>query len=97
MMKVGYCIDAAGPSKARAAAWAGLSVLVAGAAPREPAVDAVVRVKLWMALFGIVILGIGLIFAVILGAGAVRRRARERYTSPGAVDRPRNTPPAGQR
>lgn len=97
MIKVGCCVDAAGSHKARAAAWIGLSLLMAGAAPREPGIDAVVRVKLLMSLFGIVVLGIGLIVAVILGAGAVRRRARERYVSPRAIERPRNTPPAGQR
>lgn len=85
-------VDGRGPVKAHAVAWAGLSLLLAGAAPREPAVDAVLRIKLWMALFGIVILGIGLIFAVILGAGAVRRRARERYVPPSAVEQRRNTP-----
>ena len=82
---------------ARAAVWAGLLILLAGAAPREPAIDPVLRVKLWMALFGIVSLGIGLIFAVILGAGAVRRRARERYSPPSAADQHRHTPPAGKR
>lgn len=78
------------------AVWAGLLTLMAGAAPREPAIDPVLRIKLWMALFGIIILGIGLIFAVILGAGAVRRRARERYSPPSA-DQHRHTPPAGKR
>ena len=85
-------VDGIRPGKGLALAWAGLLIVLAGAAPREPASDAVLRAKLWMALIGIVILGIGLIFAVILGAGAVRRRARERHVTAGAADQRRRKP-----
>jgi hypothetical protein len=66
-------------------AWAGSLLTLGGAAPHGKTIDGPLRAKLWMAWFGIVVLGIGLLFAVMLGAWAVRRRARHRTAASRAI------------
>ena len=52
----------------------------------KPAVPPPVRAKLMMALLGMVVLGIGLVVAAILGGWMVRRLARHRPAPSGTVD-----------
>jgi hypothetical protein len=49
-------------------------------------VTPLVRAKLLMALLALVVLGLGLVVAVILGGWMVRRLARQRTAPSGAVD-----------
>ncbi|HEV3005967.1 MAG TPA: hypothetical protein VGX78_15980 [Pirellulales bacterium] len=71
-----------------------------GPAPK-PTLTPLVRAKAMMALLALVVLGIGLVAAVVLGGRMVRRLARQRTAPSGATDdawyaKPLVPPPADE-
>jgi hypothetical protein len=52
----------------------------------KPPLPPIVRTKMMMALLGLVVLGIGLVAAMILGGRMVRRMARQRTAPSGTAE-----------
>jgi hypothetical protein len=52
----------------------------------KPALPPLLRAKMMLALLGLVVLGVGLVAAVVLGGWMVRRLARQRPAPSGPVD-----------